>query len=87
MGFDVNFSLIFCGFLSMVVVGVLLPWIYRGGFFFDIYIYIYCVVVVVVYLIFCVVAVVVVDYLIFCVFVGFLWVVMGFLALVVVGFL
>ena len=69
----------------MVVVGVLLPWIYRGGFFFDIYIY--CVVVVVVYLIFCVVAVVVVDYLIFCVFVGFLWVVMGFLALVVVGFL
>ena len=87
MGFDVNFSLVFCGFLSMVVVGVLLPWIYRGGFFFDIYIYIYCVVVVVVYLIFCVVAVVVVDYLIFCVFVGFLWVVMGFLALVVVGFL
>ena len=41
MGFDVNFSLVFCGFLSMVVVGVLLPWIYRGGFFFDIYIYIY----------------------------------------------
>ena len=39
--------------------------------------------------VFCV-AVVVVDYLIsmiFCVFVGFLWVVMGFLALVVVGFL
>ena len=87
MGFDVNFSLVFCGFLSMVVVGVLLPWIYRGGFFFDIYIYIYCVVVVVVYLIFCVVSLVVVDYLIFCVFVGFLWVVMGFLALVVVGFL
>ena len=85
MGFDVNFSLVFCGFLSMVVVGVLLPWIYRGGFFFDIYIY--CVVVVVVYLIFCVVAVVVVDYLIFCVFVGFLWVVMGFFSAGSGGFL
>ena len=38
MGFDVNFSSIFCGFLSMVVMGVLLPWICRrggGGFFFD----------------------------------------------------
>ena len=69
----------------MVVVGVLLPWIYRGGFFFDIYIY--CVVVVVVYLIFCVVAVVVVNYLIFCVFVGFLWVVMGFFSAGSGGFL
>ena len=66
------------------VVAVDLPWLI---FLWYIYIYIYCVVVVVVYLIFCVVAVVVVDYLIFCVFVGFLWVVMGFLALVVVGFL
>ena len=54
MGFDVNFSLIFCGFLSMVVVGVLLSWICRGGFFFDFF-FSLCVVVVVVYLIFCVV--------------------------------
>ena len=67
MGFDVNFSLIFCGFLSMVVVGVLLSWICRGGFFFDFF-FSLCVVVVVVYLIFCVVAVLVVNFsLIFCV--------------------
>ena len=38
MGFDVNFSSSFCVFLSMVVMGVLLSWICRGGgggFFFD----------------------------------------------------
>ena len=66
-----NFSLIFCGFLSMVVVGVLLPWICRGGgggFFFDFFFFFVCVCVVAVvvvdfYLIFCVVAMVVVDYL------------------------
>ena len=119
------------GFLSMVVVGVLLPWICRGGggaFFFDYFIYLFififlyvCVVAVVVvdfYLIFCVVAVVVVDfslifyvvflwwwwiicvamdvfcvamvvmdYLIFCGFLVAEVVVMGFLAVVVVGFL
>ena len=37
VGFDVNFSLIFCGSLSMVVVGVFLSWICHGGFFFDFY--------------------------------------------------
>ena len=63
-----NFSLIFCGFLSMVVVGVLLLWICRGGFFFDFFFLCVCVVVMVVYLIFCVVAVLVVNFsLIFCV--------------------
>ena len=45
VGSDVPFFF-FCGFLSTVVVGVLLPWICRGGggFFFDFL----CVVVVVV---------------------------------------
>ena len=78
MGFDVNFSLIFCGFLSMVVVGVLLLWICFGGgrFLFD---FLCCCcggggLFVCAVDVFCV-TVVVVDYLIsliFCVFLGFL---------------
>ena len=54
-----DFSLIFCEFLSMVVVGVLLLWICHGGdgFFFDFFFGIVAVVLVDFSLIFCVVTV------------------------------
>ena len=79
MGFDVNFSLIFCGFLSMVVVGVLLLWICFGGgrFLFD-------------FLCCCCGGGGLFDFFDFLCFFGFLVTevaVMGFLVVVVVGFL